>query len=348
MGAGGAHAEAWPDAGAALIIAPREVGEHQRMLRLLLTLLVFLWAGPAATAPTTLPMNPLVPGQSPVAPRAQPSASKIVPRPQAVRAPQSSADRAAIAEAARLNLKSASLVVLDQPRARVLMAREPDKVMPIASITKLMTAMVVLDAKLRMDEVLTISNDDVDRVKMSGSRLRVGTRLTRREMLHLALMSSENRAASALSRHYPGSRPAFIKAMNAKARALGMSHSHFVDSTGLSKLNVSTAMDLVRMVSAAYRYQSIRQFTTIDRHVIKVNTGGKLTYLNSNRLVQTRSREWQIDVSKTGYTSEAGRCLVMHARIKSRPVIVVLLNSWGKLTPIGDANRIRRWVELHG
>lgn len=318
------------------------------MLRLLLTLLVFLWACPAVTAPPAPPMNPLVPGQSPAPPRAPPTASKIVPRPQTTRAPQSSADRAAIAQAARLNLKSASLVVLDQPRARVLMAREPDKVMPIASITKLMTAMVVLDARLRMDEVLTIGNDDVDRVKMSGSRLRVGTRLTRREMLHLALMSSENRAASALSRHYPGGRPAFIKAMNAKARALGMSHSHFVDSTGLSKLNVSTAMDLVRMVGAAYRYQSIRQFTTIDRHVIKVNTGGKLTYLNSNRLVQTRSREWQIDVSKTGYTSEAGRCLVMHARIKSRPVIVVLLNSWGKLTPIGDANRIRRWVELHG
>jgi len=318
------------------------------MLRPLLTLLVFLWVGPTFAEPTALPMNPLVPGQSPAAPPARPAPNKIVPRTQAVKAPQTSADRAAIAEAARLNLKSASLVVLDQPRARVLMAREPDKVMPIASITKLMTAMVVLDARLRMDEVLTISNDDVDRVKMSGSRLRVGTRLTRREMLHLALMSSENRAASALSRHYPGGRSAFIKAMNGKASALGMRRSHFVDSTGLSKHNVSTAMDLVRMVGAAYRYQSIRRFTTIDRHVIKVNTGGKLTYLNSNRLVQTRNREWQIDVSKTGYTSEAGRCLVMHARIKSRPVIVVLLNSWGKLTPIGDANRIRRWVELHG
>jgi D-alanyl-D-alanine endopeptidase (penicillin-binding protein 7) len=318
------------------------------MMRLLLTLLVFSWAGLALSAPPALPMNPMVPGQATVRAKAPSGTPRVVPRTQAKPAPQSAAERAAIAEARRLNLKSASLLVLDEPRARVLMAREPDKVMPIASITKLMTAMVVLDARLRMDEVLTIGNEDVDRVKMSGSRLRVGTRLTRREMLHLALMSSENRAASALSRHYPGGRTAFVRAMNAKARALGMTRSRFVDSTGLSKLNVSTATELARMVAAAHRYQSIRQFTTVDRHVIKVNTGGKLTYLNSNRLVQTRSRDWQIDVSKTGYTSEAGRCLVMHARIKSRPVIVVLLNSWGKLTPIGDANRIRRWVELHG
>ena len=317
-------------------------------MRLLLTLLVSSWAGLALSAPPALPMNPMVPGQEAVRAKAPPATPRVVPRTRAKPAPQSAAVRAAAAEARRLNLKSASLLVLDEPRSRVLMAREPDKVMPIASITKLMTAMVVLDARLRMDEVLTIGNEDVDRVKMSGSRLRVGTRLTRREMLHLALMSSENRAASALSRHYPGGRTAFVRAMNAKARALGMTRSHFVDSTGLSKLNVSTATELARMVGAAHRYQSIRQFTTVDRHVIKVNTGGKLTYLNSNRLVQTRSREWQIDVSKTGYTSEAGRCLVMHARIKSRPVIVVLLNSWGKLTPIGDANRIRRWVELHG
>lgn len=318
------------------------------MMRLLLTLLVSSWAGLVLSAPPALPMNPMVPGQEAVRAKAPSVTPRVVPRTQAKPALPSAAERAATAEARRLNLKSASLLVLDEPRSRVLMAREPNKVMPIASITKLMTAMVVLDARLRMDEVLTIGNEDVDRVKMSGSRLRVGTRLTRREMLHLALMSSENRAASALSRHYPGGRTAFVRAMNAKARALGMTRSHFVDSTGLSKLNVSTATELARMVGAAHRYQSIRQFTTVDRHVIKVNTGGKLTYLNSNRLVQTRSRDWQIDVSKTGYTSEAGRCLVMHARIKSRPVIVVLLNSWGKLTPIGDANRIRRWVELHG
>lgn len=261
---------------------------------------------------------------------------------------QAAAVKAAAAEAARLNLKSASLLVLEQPRSKVLVAREPEKVMPIASITKLMTAMVALDAKLDMSETLTIADSDVDRVKMSGSRLQVGTRLSRREMLHLALMSSENRAASALARHYPGGKPAFIRAMNAKARALGMRKTHFVDSTGLSQKNVSTAMDLARMVSAAHQYASIRQFTTADRHVVRVNRGGSLTYLNSNRLLQTRSRDWNIGVSKTGYTSEAGRCLVMHAKIGAKPVIVVLLNSWGKLTPIGDANRIKRWVEVHG
>lgn len=264
------------------------------------------------------------------------------------RIPDAAAVKAAAAEAARLNLKSASLLVLEEPRAKVLVAREPEKVMPIASITKLMTAMVVLDAKLDMRETLSIANEDVDRVKMSGSRLQVGTRLSRREMLHLALMSSENRAASALARHYPGGKSAFIRAMNSKARALGMRKTHFVDSTGLSQKNVSTAMDLANMVSAAHQYASIRQFTTADRHVIKVNRGGSLTYLNSNRLLQTRSRDWNIGVSKTGYTSEAGRCLVMHARIGAKPVIVVLLNSWGKLTPIGDANRIKRWVEVHG
>lgn len=275
-------------------------------------------------------------------------AAKPPPSAPEPRISQAAAVKAASAEAARLNLKSASLLVLEQPRAKVLVAREPEKVMPIASITKLMTAMVVLDAKLNMGETLSIADADVDRVKMSGSRLQVGTRLSRREMLHLALMSSENRAASALARHYPGGKSAFIRAMNAKARALGMRKTHFVDSTGLSKKNVSTAMDLAKMVSAAHQYSSIRQFTTADRHVIKVNRGGSLTYLNSNRLLQTRSRDWNIGVSKTGYTSEAGRCLVMHAKIGAKPVIVVLLNSWGKLTPIGDANRIKRWVEVHG
>ncbi len=313
--------------------------------------------------PALLPSQPVVtrpakpPKPQPAV--ARPSTLTPQPRPQAVAAKppepmaephllQAAAVEAAAAEAARLNLKSASLLVLEQPRSKVLVAREPEKVMPIASITKLMTAMVVLDAKLDMGETLTIADSDVDRVKMSGSRLQVGTRLSRREMLHLALMSSENRAASALARHYPGGKSAFIRAMNAKARALGMRKTHFVDSTGLSQKNVSTAMDLARMVSAAHQYSSIRQFTTADRHVVRVNRGGTLTYLNSNRLLQTRSRDWNIGVSKTGYTSEAGRCLVMHAKIGAKPVIVVLLNSWGKLTPIGDANRIKRWVEVHG
>jgi D-alanyl-D-alanine endopeptidase (penicillin-binding protein 7) len=164
-------------------------------------------------------------------------------------------------------------------------------------------------------------------------------------MLWLALMSSENRAASALAGHYPGGRKAFIAAMNRKAAALGMKNTRFNDSTGLSARNVSTARDLAKLMLAAKRYPLIRQFTTTASHTVAVRGSGKLHYRNSNRLVQTRNRDWPIGLSKTGYTAEAGRCLVMEARIGGRPLVFVLLNSWGKLTPIGDANRIRRWVE---
>lgn len=239
-------------------------------------------------------------------------------------------------------------MVLDRASAKVVVAREAETVRPIASITKLMTAMVVLDARLRMDEMLRVSSADIDRLKGTHSRLQIGAQLSRREMLRLALMASENRAASALARHYPGGFPAFIKAMNRKAQALGMRSTRFLDSTGLNKRNVSTARDLTRMVSAAYGYPLIRQFTTTASHAVRLPKSGQpLLFRNSNRLVQARSKDWQIDVSKTGYTAEAGRCLVMHTRIGKRPVIVVLLNSWGKLTPVGDANRIRRWLETH-
>lgn len=244
----------------------------------------------------------------------------------------------------RLQLASARAVVFDARTGEVLYEKNADNSSPIASITKLMTAMVVLDAKLPMDEMLTISKDDIDRLKGTYSRLQIGTRNSRKEMLRLALMSSENRAASTLGRHYPGGRPAFVAAMNAKAEALKMTHTHFADTTGLSSKNIASAGDLVVLVQAASRYPLIRDFTTIPNQTVRFpQPRYTLDFLNTNRLV--RKGSWDIELSKTGYTSEAGRCLVMKTRVANRPLVMVLLNSQGKLTPLGDANRIKRWLE---
>jgi D-alanyl-D-alanine endopeptidase (penicillin-binding protein 7) len=207
-----------------------------------------------------------------------------------------------------------------------------------------MTAMVVLDGKQPMDEMLSISKEDIDHLKGTYSRLRIGTRQSRKEMLRLALMSSENRAASALGRHYPGGRTAFIAAMNRKAAELKMRHTHFADTTGLSSGNVSSAGDLVLMTQTASRYSLISEFsTTAQRTVSFPQPRYSLDFVNTNRLV--RGGSWDIELSKTGYTSEAGRCLVMKTRVGNRPLVMVLLNSQGKLTPLGDANRIKRWLE---
>jgi D-alanyl-D-alanine endopeptidase (penicillin-binding protein 7) len=240
------------------------------------------------------------------------------------------------------DLKSSSALVIDQS-GRTLFAKNVDHVVPIASITKLMTAMVVIDAKLPLTEQIVISKEDKDLIKGTRSRLRFGTVLTRRELLHLALMASENRAAEALTRVFPGGNSAFVAAMNQKAIELGMWRTRFVDGTGLSSDNVSTAQDLTKMVSAAYDYPLIREFTTDRNTSIRMANGRTMSYNNSNRLVS--NRDWQIGLSKTGYISEAGRCLVMQAKIAGKPVIIVLLDSWGKLTRIGDANRIKRWME---
>ncbi len=240
-------------------------------------------------------------------------------------------------------LKSSSALVIDQNGGRTLFAKNVDHVVPIASITKLMTAMVTLDAGLPLTEHIVISEDDKDLLKGTRSRLRIGTELTRRELLHLALMASENRAAEALTRVYPGGSRAFVAAMNQKAVELGMWRTRFVDGTGLSSDNVSTAQDLTKMVAAAHQYPLIRDFTTDGGATIQLANGRTMNYNNSNRLV--KSSEWQIGLSKTGYISEAGRCLVMQAKIAGKPVIIVLLDSWGKLTRIGDANRIKRWME---
>ncbi len=245
-----------------------------------------------------------------------------------------------------LHLASAKALIINQNTGEVVYAKNTNALTPIASITKLMTAMVMLDAKLSLDETLTISEGDVDYLKGTSSRLRVGSELSRSDMLQLALMASENRAASALSRHYPGGRYAFIKAMNAKAIQLGMINTNFLDSTGLNSGNVSTAEDLAKMVAAAYQYPEIRMASTTPSHEVYVNgrTYG-VNFNNTNGLV--RGGEWKIGLSKTGYISEAGRCLVMQAQIAGEPMIIVLLDSNGKMTRIGDANRVRKWMEYN-
>jgi D-alanyl-D-alanine endopeptidase (penicillin-binding protein 7) len=241
------------------------------------------------------------------------------------------------------DLKSSSAVVVRQDDGRPLFAKNMDAVVPIASITKLMTAMVVLDARLPLAQSITISTADMDDIKGTRSRLKVGTRLAREDLLRLALMASENRAAAALTRAYPGGTRAFVTAMNHKAMDLGMYRSRFVDGTGLSSDNVSTARDLAAMVRSAYDYPLIREYTTETAYAVKLANGRTLQYRNSNGLV--RNSDWQIGLSKTGYISEAGRCLVMQTVISATPLIIVLLDSWGRLTRIGDANRIRKWIE---
>jgi D-alanyl-D-alanine endopeptidase (penicillin-binding protein 7) len=223
-------------------------------------------------------------------------------------------------------------------------AKAADEVTPIASLTKLMTAVVVLDAGLPLDELIEVDMDDFDFLKGSRSRLGMGAKLPRREMLRLALMSSENRAASALARNHPGGVNSFVVAMNAKAATLGMSRSRFADPTGLSPANVSTANDLARLVRAAAQYPLIRDYSTTPSAYVEVEPQGRvLGFNNSNRLVA--SSQWDITLQKTGYIREAGRCLVMLANVASRRVVIVLLDSVGKYTRLGDAERVRHWLE---
>ena len=249
-------------------------------------------------------------------------------------------------EAGPLKLQSSAAVVFDEQEAKPLFAKNSTATQSIASITKLMTAMVVLDAKLPMEEIITVDSSDVDTLRNSSSRLAVGTSLSRGEMLRLALMSSENRAASALARTYPGSTPAFVAAMNRKAASLGMQHTRFVDSSGLHAENVSTAEDLVKMVTAGHRYDAIREYTTTAAYDVDMpGSRRSLEFKNTNALVRNKNKDWDIGLSKTGFITEAGRCLVMQVTIASKPMIIVLLDSVGKYTRIGDATRIKKWVE---
>jgi serine-type D-Ala-D-Ala endopeptidase (penicillin-binding protein 7) len=245
-------------------------------------------------------------------------------------------------EADPLELRSSVAMVTDQTTGEVLFAKNTQAVLPIASITKVMTALIVLESGQSMAEQIIVSDADVDTEKGSRSRLRVGTALSRQEALHLALMNSENRAAHALGRSYPGGVDAAVAAMNAKARLLGMSKSSFADPTGLSSRNVSTAEDLTKLMQAAYGFREIRQWSTSTEYAVDVL--GRITnFGNTNRLV--KNDNWEIGLQKTGYISEAGQCLIMQARIGGRDVLMVFLDSQGKLSRLGDAQRVREWLE---
>jgi D-alanyl-D-alanine endopeptidase (penicillin-binding protein 7) len=238
-------------------------------------------------------------------------------------------------------LRSSAVLILDPGSSEVLFEKNSTSILPIASLTKLMTALVVVESKQDMDETVTVTEADVDLLKHSTSRLRVGSRLSRAEMLHIALMSSENRAASALGRNYPGGEAAFVKAMNAKAAALRMNRTRYVEPTGLSSGNVSTAEDLAKLVVAAQREPVIRQYSTDQDHMIR--QGGRATsYRNTNQLVSNAS--WDIGLQKTGFINEAGRCMVLHAIVKGRAVVMVFLDAQGKFSRVADANRIRAWL----
>ena len=241
-----------------------------------------------------------------------------------------------------LSLKSSVALVIDQDTREILLSKIENAVLPIASITKLMTGVIISAAKLSMDEVITVTQDDVDTEKGSSSRLRVGTTLTRGELLHLALMASENRAAHALGRTYPGGMDVFVGQMNSMARLLGMNDTRYVEPTGLSSQNQSSAQDLATLVIAAHGDATLRELSTSTGYSVEV--GRKtLQYNNTNRLV--KSPDWDIGLQKTGYISEAGQCLVMQTRIAGRKLIMVFLDSAGKLSRLGDAERVRRWVE---
>jgi len=241
-----------------------------------------------------------------------------------------------------LDLKSSVAFVIDQDTREVLLNKNSQAVLPIASLTKLMTSVVVVEANQPLDEMLTITQDDIDTEKGSHSRLAVGTRLTRGEMLHLALMSSENRAAHALGRHYPGGLPAFVSAMNLKAQTLGMLGTHYVEPTGLSSRNQSSARDLALLVNAAYDFPLIRELSTSPEYAVAVGRR-HLQYRNTNGLV--RNPAWDIGLQKTGFINEAGHCLVMQAQLAGRKLIMVFLDSAGKYSRIGDAERLRHWIE---
>jgi D-alanyl-D-alanine endopeptidase (penicillin-binding protein 7) len=243
-----------------------------------------------------------------------------------------------------LDLRSSVALVVDQQSGDALFEKNATAVLPIASITKLMTAMVVLDAQQPLSELIAITADDIDTEKFSRSRLRPGVRLTRAELLNLALMASENRAAHALGRTFPGGLAAYAEAANVKARSIGMHDSRFVEPTGLSSRNVSTAQDLVRMVRAAYEYPLIRQYSTTAE--LTVGAGLQHTvFRNTNRLVE--SPTWDIGLQKTGFINEAGNCLVMQARVEGRSMIMVLLDADGRQSRLADAQRLRQWME-HG
>jgi D-alanyl-D-alanine endopeptidase (penicillin-binding protein 7) len=268
--------------------------------------------------------------------------SSSVKRSSASRA-SAAAGAASVAAAGSMSaVRSNVVLVQDLSSNTILFSRNEETARPIASITKLMTAIVIVDANQSMSDIVEVTNSDVDTVKHSRSRLPVGTKLSRGDMMHLALMSSENRAANALGRNYPGGMTAFVAAMNSKAKQLGMTQSRFVEPTGLSSENVSSPRDLVKLLQASASRPAIRQYTTDDQHEVR-SSGHATLFRNTNMLVMNPT--WDIKVSKTGYINEAGQCLVMVARINNRDMAIVLLNADGKGTRVGDAVKIKQWVQ---
>jgi serine-type D-Ala-D-Ala endopeptidase (penicillin-binding protein 7) len=262
-----------------------------------------------------------------------------VPEGMAVRTHLKYAGRASLAEP---TLRSSAALVLDTTHSSVLYSRRSGVALPIASITKLMTALVVMDAGQRLDEILTVSNEDRSRGRGAFSRLTPGAQLTRGDLMHLALMASENRAAHALGRNYPGGVEACVAAMNAKARELGMTSAHFVEPTGLSDENVASPEDLSKLVMAAAKVPEIREYSTDGDYLVRI--GRRMVHFRNTDSLVSRP-DWKIEVQKTGYISQAGRCLVMQTVIEDRTVVIVLLNSFGKRTRVADARRIRKWME---
>ncbi len=242
-----------------------------------------------------------------------------------------------------LDLKSNVAFVLDQNNSEVLFEKNANVALPIASITKLMTGLIVVEAGQDLNELLTVTDDDVDYLKHSSSRLKVGSTMTRGQMLHIALMSSENRAASALGRNYPGGLPAFVEAMNAKAQSLGMFDTRYVDSSGLSSMNVSTARDLAKLVMVAHQQPLLRQYSTDPKSVVSTSNGHPMQFANTNHFVSNPA--WDIGLQKTGFINEAGRCMVMQAIIQGRAVIMVFLDAKGKQGRTSDVGRMRKWLE---
>jgi len=242
------------------------------------------------------------------------------------------------------NLASVSAIVVDAKTGKILHKKNSNLVMPIASITKMMTAMVTLDAKLSLKERIQFKKIDRQRVNNYFSKIRIGSKLKRADVIRIAVMASENLAASALGRSYPGGMKAMVKAMNQKAKKLGMKNTHFADSTGLSVSNVSTAKDLAKMVKAASKYALIKKYTTTKVYTARFKKPRYIVgYTNTNLLVRRGKKE--VKLSKTGYLDLAGRCLVMQTRYNNKDVIVVLLDSFGKRSPVGDANRIKKWLK---
>ena len=242
------------------------------------------------------------------------------------------------------DVRSAKAIVVNQKTGEVIYEKSAGSVSSIASLTKLMTAMVILDSGVNLDQEIKITKADIDRIKRTGSRIPIGSKLTRYELLEFALMASDNRAASALSRSYPTGRQGLVDAMNVKAKKLGMFSTNFKDPTGLHKGNTSTAIDLVKMAQAAYQYPLIRKMTTEPQGEINYGKRNyKIGFVNTNRLV--RKGIWDIGLSKTGFIRESGRCLIMQTIVNNEPVIMVFLNSYGKLTRFADAKRVKKWME---